>query len=348
MLSKTKDKMAKNIQRQRKATKRSQTVNSDVNTNLGTNQNVVKVVIQHPEPPKPRRKSARKPKVDEKKEEAVDDLREALSEYDKAQNEAGERGVKIPEILGVSPSEASEIKNTDDILRFIQLVRQKTQQIRDLKPVPKAVEPPPRSNPFLTPIVPSAPTIFPQSPFALRPGVAPPVPFPGPGRVLPGPPRAVPQVPQSEIDKDLADIADSLEQATTPEELAFEDVVTQTNAGVMTIRDDIQKTYTSQKNQLADAQVKNYKIRYENRRKRLEEAYAKLPADSQAKLSEAKSTLEMLINDLEERLGEIERASQAALPAPDDPDDPVPEDPGIPEVDAEFEADVQFRSNPST
>ena len=337
--------MTKTIQRQKrsKATKRSETVNSDVNTNLGTNQNVVKVVIQHPEPPP--KKRASKPKVDKKKEEAVSELREALSEYDEAQNEANERGVKIPEVLGVSPSEAGEIKNTPDILKFIKLVKQKTQQIRELKkptpPAPKAVEPPPRSNPFLTPIMPSAPTIFPQSPFALRPGVAPPVPIPSGGRVLPGPPgsRAVPQVPQSEVDKEFADIARILDLAKTPEELAFEDVVTQTQAGVMTIRDDIEKTYTSQNNQLADAQVENYKTRYENRRKRLEDAYNKLPDDSKTKMSEAKSSLETVIGDFEDRLGQIERASQGALPAPDDP---VPEDPNIPEVDAEFEAAVQL------
>ena len=205
--------MTKTIQRKKrsKPVKVSETVNtdtdSDMNTNLGTNQNVVKVVIQHPEPPKSRKRTS-KPKVDKKKEEAVDELREALSEYDKAQNEAGERGIKIPEILGVSPNEANEIKNTDDILRFIQLVRQKTQQIRELKkPVPKAVEPsPPRSNPFLTPIMPSAPTIFPQSPFALRPGVAPPT-------IFPGPPRVVPQVPLPEIEKGFDDLESALGQS---------------------------------------------------------------------------------------------------------------------------------------
>ena len=126
--------MTKTIQRKKRSKpKVIETVNSDTNTNLGTNQNVVKVVIQHPETPKPRKKRPSKPKVDKAKEEAVDDLREALSEYDKAQNEAGERGVKIPEILGVSPSEASEIKNTADILKFIQLVKQKTQQSLTLR-----------------------------------------------------------------------------------------------------------------------------------------------------------------------------------------------------------------------
>lgn len=344
-----KKKKVKSIQRPRNMKiKKPETLEQNTNIGEGNNQQIVKVVIQQPET-KPKKKSKPKPKVDEKKKEAIEELKEAISTYDKVQTEADEMGIKIPKELGISPLSAGEIKNTDDILAFITTIREKTQKIKELEMKKKEPEPaptpPPKPNMFLTP--PAGinragqfPAFIPVSGNTIQPA---PIPQPG-GRITPAlPPSSrrpvVPQVPQSEIDKELADIERSLNQASSPEELAFEDSLTKIQAGVFTIRDDIQKTYSSQNNKLAPEQIKNYKQRYENRRKDLEKAYVKLPADSQTKLSEAKSSLETVINDVEERLGAIERASVLPLPSPDDP---VPEDPNIPEVDADFEAAVQL------
>lgn len=346
-----KKKKVKSIQRPRNMKiKKPETLEQNTNIGEGNNQQIVKVIIQQPET-KPKKKSKPKPKVDEKKKEAIEELKEAISTYDKVQTEADEMGVKIPKELGISPLSAGEIKNTDDILAFITTIREKTQKIKELemkKKEPAPAPPPPKPNMFLTPPVGinragQFPAFIPVSGNTIQPA---PIPQPG-GRITPAlPPSSrrpvVPQVPQSEIDKELADIERSLNQASSPEELAFEDTLTKIQAGVFTIRDDIQKTYSSQNNKLAPEQIKNYKQRYENRRKDLEKAYVKLPADSQTKLSEAKSSLETVINDVEERLGAIEKASVLPLPSPDDP---VPEDPNIPEVDADFEAAVQLLKN---
>lgn len=342
---------AKSIQRERKPKSKSKPNTLEQNTNVGEGQQqVVKVVIQQPEPPKPKRRAPKSaPKVDKKKDEAIEELKEAIADYDKVQTEADEMGVKIPKELGISPLSAGQIKNADDILAFIKSIREKTQQIKQLEikkkePEPAAPAPAPKPNMFLTP--PAGINRAGQfSPFIVGGNTIQPAPIPQPGApITPAlPPSSrrpiVPQVPQAEIDRELADIERTLNQATTPEELAFEDTLTKIQAGVFTIRDDIQKTYSSQNNRLAPEQVKNYKQRYENRRKDLEKAFVKMPTVSQTKLDGAKSSLETVINDVEERLGKIEQASQGALPSPDDP---VPEDPNIPEVDAEFAAAVQL------
>ena len=319
-------KKMKSIQRERKA----KPSPLEQNTNVGDGaQQVVKVVIQQPEQPKPK-KRATKPKVDKKKAEAIEDLRSALQDYDQEQNKADELGITIPKELGVSPLTAGQIKNTDDILAFIQLIREKTQKIKELE-ARKEEAPKPKPNMFLT-----APSRFGEFPPFFSPS---PSAFIQPaGSSLPLSRIPVPPVPQTEIDRELADIEQSLNQASTPQELAFEDSLTKIQAGVFTIRDDIQKTYTSQNNQLAPEQISNYKQRYENRRKDLEKAFVKLPSESRNKLVETKSSLETVINDLEERLGKIERASSAPLPLPA----PVPQEP---EIDAEYEAAIQLLKN---
>jgi len=129
--------MARPIQRKtkkKKVSKKEDTTETTINTNMGENQAVqtVKVVIQHPEKPKPRRRK----KKDNKKDEAVKELKEELQSYDEVQNQAGEAGLEIPAELGVSPDEASNLKSTDDILKFIEIIREKKEAIKQLRPPP--------------------------------------------------------------------------------------------------------------------------------------------------------------------------------------------------------------------
>jgi len=146
--------MARPIQRKtknKKVSKKEDTTETTINTNMGENQAVqtVKVVIQHPEKPKPRRRK----KKDNKKDEAVKELKEELQSYDEVQNQAGEAGLEIPAELGVSPDEASNLKSTDDILKFIEIIREKKEAIKQLRPPqpPQPERPPNRFTEILRP-----------------------------------------------------------------------------------------------------------------------------------------------------------------------------------------------------
>jgi hypothetical protein len=311
-------KKAKSIQRERKP----KPSPLEQNTNIGDSaqQQVVKVVIQQPEQPKPK-KRATKPKVDKKKAEAIEDLRSALKSYDEEQNKADQMGIAIPRELGVSPLKVGEIKNTEDILGFIRVIREKTQKIKELEARKEAV-PAPKPNIFLT--APSQAGSF--SPFIPTTGSSiQPAPQIQPG--TPIQPGLVPPVPQSEIDRELAEIERSLDIAKSPEELAFEDSVTQINTNIEAIRNTVNDKY-EEDGRLSDERVRAFKQLYETQRKKTEAAFVKLPKDSQDKLAEVKASVEELINKFEERLGEIERASQGTG---GDPIPPVP--PPSPDVE---------------
>ena len=334
--------MTKTIQRKKRSKpKVIETVNtdtdSDMNTNLGTNQNVVKVVIQHPkvEPEKPKPKRKARPKVDKAKEEAIDELKEALSEYDKAQNQADALGIKIPMELGVSPIEANQIKNTADILQFVKTIREKIAKIRELKPegrkLPSA---PARINPFLTPPTQMMPTVFPTQPMApMRPGS-------GSTPVPPSIPRTqIPQIPLPEIEKGFDDLESALGQSAAENE--FRQVVERIEPAIIRIRDEVEQTYLDQNNTLSDTQVRAFKARYELQRNSLIDAFSALSKPEQGKSQPQKDVLEELINRMTNRLGEIERISD--MPA----DERVPEDPVQPpsyqEVNKELDTEAYNR-----
>jgi hypothetical protein len=304
------------------------------NTNIGdgAQQQVVKVVIQQPEPPKPR-KRASKPKIDKKKSAAIEDLRTALQAYDDEQNKADQMGIAIPKELGVSPLKAGTIKNTDDILAFIQVIREKTQKIKELEsrkaaaPAPAAA-PVQKPNMFLTPPVAPLrsglfPSFIPIAGSTIQPAPAPQIQPSAP--ITPSTPGLVPPVPQSEIDRELAEIERSLDIAKSPEELAFEDSVTRIKDAIMGIRNTVNAQY-EEDGRLSDERVRAFKWLYENQRQKLIDAYAKLPQESQDKFVEVKASIENLINRFNDRLGEIERASQGGDPIP-----PVP--PPSPDVE---------------
>ena len=297
-----KKKKVKSIQRERPMKNKTQD-NLEQNTNIGEGQQqVVKVVIQQPpEKPKSKRK-ATKPKVDKKKMEAIEELKTALKSYDQEQNKADQMGIVIPRELGVSPLKVGEIKNTDDILSFIRVIREKTQKIKELEkrkeeapaPKPNIFFPPQRVGSF-SPFIPTsgstiqpAPQIQPSAPIT---------------------PQLVPPVDESKIDKELAEIEKSLDLAKTPEELAFEGDITQINTNIETIRDNVRSMY-KRDGRLSDNRVRAFKRVYENERQKLIAAYVKLPKDSQDKFAEVKASMENLINTFEEKLGEYERASQ--------------------------------------
>ena len=328
-----KKKKVKSIQRERPMKNKTQD-NLEQNTNIGEGQQqVVKVVIQQPpEKAKPKRK-ATKPKVDKKKMEAIEELKTALKSYDQEQNKADQMGIVIPRELGVSPLKAGEIKNTDDILSFIKVINEKTQKIKELEkrkaeaPAPAPVQKP---NMFLTP--PTAPlrsgafpSFIPTAGNTIQPAPAPQIQPSAP--ITPSTPGLVPPVDQSEIDKELAEIERSLDQAKSPEELAFEDSITQINTNIEAIRNSVQIKY-KMNDRLSDDQIRAFKTLYETQRQKLIAAYVKLPKDSQDKLAEVKASVEELINQFEERLGQIERASQGTG---GDPIPPVP--PPSPDVE---------------
>jgi hypothetical protein len=314
-------KKAKSIQRERKA----KPSTLEQNTNIGEGaQQVVKVIVQQPPLPKPK-KRASKAKVDPKKSAAIEDLRSALQSYDDEQNKADQMGIAIPKELGVSPLKAGTIKNIDDILAFIQVIREKTQQIKELEsrkaaaPAPAAA-PVQKPNMFLTP--PAAPlrsglfpSFIPIAGSTIQPAPAPQIQPSAP--ITPSTPGLVPPVPQSEIDRELAEIERILNIAKSPDELAFEDSVTQIKTNIETIRDNARSMYTRDK-RLSDNRVREFKQAYENERQKLIAAYVKMPKESQDKFDEVKASMENLINSFEDKLGEYERASQ------DPGGDPVP------------------------
>ena len=102
----------------------------------GENQNVnqITIKIENPKPPpkpkpKPRKRAKKK---DTAKEEAIEELKEELANYDEVQTQAGQLGIELPAELGVSPSEASALKNVDDIRSFIMIVKEKRGKISEL------------------------------------------------------------------------------------------------------------------------------------------------------------------------------------------------------------------------
>ena len=62
-------------------------------------------------------------------ERVVEELKEELANYDEIQTQAGQLGIELPAELGVSPSEASALKNVDDIRSFIMIVKEKRGKI---------------------------------------------------------------------------------------------------------------------------------------------------------------------------------------------------------------------------
>jgi hypothetical protein len=147
--------MVRPIQRGKKKAKPKQTTDKTI-TNHGTNQNVQQITIklEHPTPIKPKRRAPAK-KKDTKKEEAVEELKEELEDYNKYQTEAGEIGLELPAELGVSPSDASALKSSDDIFTFIQIIREKKakiiEMINEKRTPPQQLEPAPSQNRFFTP-----------------------------------------------------------------------------------------------------------------------------------------------------------------------------------------------------
>lgn len=304
--------MAKTIQRPKK----SKSTNNEVITNLGTNQNVVKVIIDTKSPDKEKpRKKPRKKKVDKEKQEAIAELREALGEYDDEQTKAQKLGIKIPSELGMTSIKSDEIKTTDDILRFINLIREKKAQIQALeqtKPEPE------RLNRFLTRDVPIRQGQF--SPF---------IPVIEPQRQIEQQVRPQPQVrpqrqvQQTDFDTELRGLQENVSLPSTPDELKFEDVITKLQAGLRTISTDIQLVRERGNGKLTLEQIRNFKSRYEQVRKILETSFNKLPEKSQNKLQNVFSDFETSINEENEKLAVIERQSLPPLP-------PVPPPPKQP------------------
>jgi hypothetical protein len=148
--------MARPIQRGKKKNSKPKQTTDKTITNHGTNQNVQQITIklEHPTPIKPKRRTPAK-KKDTKKEEAVEELKEELEDYNKAQTEAGELEIVLPAELGVSPSDASALKSSDDIFTFIQIIREKKAKIIEMisekRTPPQELEPAPSQNRFFTP-----------------------------------------------------------------------------------------------------------------------------------------------------------------------------------------------------
>ena len=103
-----------------------------------TNTQVVKIILEQPKT-KPRKRAVKK--KDNKKDEAIQELKDEVASYDETINDAKSADIEIPKELGISPSEASSLKTTSDILAFIQQIRVKKEKIKNLSSPPPP-EPP--------------------------------------------------------------------------------------------------------------------------------------------------------------------------------------------------------------
>ena len=298
--------MARPIQRRTKKKKtvlKKSDTDTTINTNMGENQAVqtVKVVIQHPEPEKKKRKPRKK--KDSKKDEAIEELKEELQSYDEVQNQAGDAGVDIPAELGVSPAEASALKSADDIKQFIQMIREKKEAIKQLMagPPPQPARPP---NRFID---------------LPRPGIIPEV----PQQVVPAqvvPQQVVPQQPivRPGIEGQLkaleeAEKRETLKLTKSPSIKRFEEKAEKVPMQINDLLAEIETARKANNGVLTADQLNNFITKMEVIGNNYNREYAKMSAQSQALLQPAR---ERFIESLTFKIRNLKEELRSLTPQP--------------------------------
>jgi hypothetical protein len=248
-----------------------------------TNTQVVKIILEQPKT-KPRKRAVKK--KDNKKDEAIQELKDEVASYDETINDAKSADIEIPKELGISPSEASSLKTTSDILAFIQQIRVKKEKIKNLSSPPpqRTIPPPPRQNMFI-----------PQ--FPIRAGFNPPTVFEQ-AQLPQNQPRLNP--PTNQIDKQLSELEKNVDSVNQDIDIGadpgFESFLKKV--------DDIinnQKSIADQAFQLNGRYSSNQGNRYiesfNGTRSRLLSTWNKLPQDIKAIYEDKVNLLEKKIDD---------------------------------------------------
>ena len=293
--------MARPIQRKTKKKKvlRKEDTETTINTNMGENQAIqtVKVVIQHPEKPKPRRRK----KKDNKKDEAVKELKKELASYDEVQNQAGQT---IPAELGISPDEASNLKSTDDILKFIEIIREKKEAIKELQPPPQPQRPPNRFVEIMRP------GIIPQVAEQFIPAQIQPQQF------IPALPEIRPGIGKrlSELEQAEASVPESLKLKKSESITMFESESQKTLAKIKTILGNVKTAKDANNGVLSQEQLNNFITQLENTGTHLNAKFSQLSPQSQKTQRPGRLELVDSLNQVIRNLRQELRSKNLPLP----------------------------------
>jgi len=310
--------MARPIQRgkKKKVTKTKDIVNS------GENQNVqqVTIKIEHPAPPKPKKRKPRK-KRDSKKDEAIEALKEELAQFDEVQTEAQQLGIELPAELGVSPSEASALKSSDDIFKFIEVIKERRGKIKELvaaqaEQAKQPALPAPRQSRFVSPLLPTI----------MRPPVE--------GQILPQapPPQPSGQKPMGQSDTDIERQLSELERQQRKETLKlrqtpsiedFEKKGARTGNEFAVLMSNIDTARKANNGVLTEDQINNFITQLEGVMDRYNRNFAKLSDRSQAIMESEREDLFDNLNKVRQSLTAELRGKAKALPAPAAPAAPA-------------------------
>ena len=249
-----------------------------------TNTQVVKIILEQPKT-KTRKRAVKK--KDNKKDEAIQELKDEVASYDETINDAKSADIEIPKELGISPSEASSLKTTSDIMKFIQQIRVKKEKIKNLSsPPPQRTipAPPPRQNMFI-----------PQ--FPIRAGFNP-LPVFEQAQLPQNQPRLNP--PGNQIDKQLSELEKNVDSVNQDIDIGADP----TFESFLKKVDDIinnQKSVADQAFQLNGQYSTNKGNRYidslNGTRSRLISTSNKLPKDIEAIYEDKVNLLEKKIDD---------------------------------------------------
>lgn len=283
---------------------------------IGENQNVnqITIKIENPIPPKPKRRKPAK-KKDTAKEEAIEELKQELANYDEIQTQAGQLGIELPAELGISPSEASALKNVSDIRSFIMIVKEKEGKITELVQLKvKAGTAPPPAGP-------SPNRFYPVASIIQRSGLPPPT-----IDIAPAPQRqgsAQSSTVERELDElDREQQKEALKIKRSPSIEKFREKNVQTENIILTIGANISTARAANNGVLTVSQLNNFITSYEQAMTRYNTNYAELSPQTQAIMRPQRealfaelSTSRKLLVD-EKRGLEVGRQIPQALPQP--------------------------------
>lgn len=308
--------MARPIQRgkKKKDTKPKPPTKTKDIVNVGENQNVqqVTIKIEHPEPPKPKRRKPRK-KKDTKKDEAIEELKQELEQYDEVQTQAQQLGIELPAELGVSPSEASALKSSDDIFRFIEIIKEKRGKIMELvaAQAEQPALPAPRPSRFVSPLLPTI----------MRPPVE--------GQELPQarPPALPSGESDADIERQLSELEtqqkrEALKLRKTPSIEEFEKKGARTGNEIAVLLSNIDTAREANNGVLTPDQINNFITQLEGVMNRYNENFAKLSDRSQAIMESGREELFDNLNKVRQQLTAELRGKTPAIMPPMPPTTP--------------------------
>ena len=281
--------------------------------NLGENQNVnkISIKIEHPPipvPPKPKKRKRKK--KDTAKEEAIDELKQELQNYNEIQTEAGQLGITLPAELGVSPNEASSMKTIDDIKKFIEVIKEKEAKIIEIVKSRKQQQQQPQ-------IAAPSPNRFSPMGGVSRAGLPAPMidPSPQPQAQGQGQGQSVrPSGQSADIDREFDEI--EKENNETPEIQLFNQKNIQLAKIIATIKGNIETARAVTGGMLSPSQLDNFVTQYENAMTRYNASYSQLSKEGQATHLSQKNELFNEISADRKSLMDEKRAREAGLPAP--------------------------------